>query len=448
MKRSRGTASNGGQHGQVVDIEGSQLVVHHEAAGLREVEHEGCREGGGWNAGLVVYGGWKRKRGCALLQCSGTGGAGRVVGLPFRPESPVAIRRPVVSQHAPKRDHVRAHRRNRRRTGAAGWVVPAVAAAGALAVAALVNARSARRAEERHPPVGRFMEVDGVRMHVAAWGEGPPVVLVHGNGTMVEDYVLSGLVDRLLDDGYRVIALDRPGYGHSDRPRDRIWDAYAQADLVARTLAELGVERPVVVGHSWGAIVAAALAIKHENSLSGIVLLSGYYFPTGRMDVWVMSPPAIPVVGDLLRYTISPPLGRFVVAPALIRRVFEPLPPPERFLDRFPLDLALRPSQVRASAGDSALMVPSAMAMQDHYRHLSLPVAILTGDGDAIVTPEHHSMRLHGELPASTLTVLPGLGHMIHYHAQDRIAEAVQRILDREQPTRAPARPRPHAAHA
>ena len=193
---------------------------------------------------------------------------------------------------------------------------------------------NARRAEERHPPVGRILEVDGVRMHVASWGEGAPVVLIHGNGTVVGDWAISGLVDRLVDDGHRVIALDRPGYGHSDRPRDRIWDAYAQADLIARTLARLGVERPVVVGHSWGAIVAAALAIKHEGMLGGIVLLSGYYFPTGRVDVWLLSPPAIPVVGDVLRYTVAPPLGRFVVAPALIRRVFEPSAPTSRSAPR------------------------------------------------------------------------------------------------------------------
>ena len=334
---------------------------------------------------------------------------------------------------------------------AAASVGPALAALGTVAAAAaLFNARSAKRAEERHPPVGRLVDVDGVRIHVASWGEGAPVVLIHGNGTMVEDFVLSGLVDRLLDDGHRVLALDRPGYGHSDRPRDRIWDAYAQAELVARALARIGIERPVVVGHSWGAMVAAALAIRHEQSLRGVVLLSGYYYPTGRMDAWLMSPPAIPVIGDILRYTISPPLGRFVVAPALIRKVFEPLPPPTRFLDRFPLDLALRPSQLRASAEDSALMVPSAVAMHDHYRELSLPVAILAGDGDAIVTPERQSRRLHDDVPGSTLSMLPGLGHMIHYHAQDRIAEAVRAVIDGRRPVRSPsAAPRPFIpAHA
>lgn len=336
------------------------------------------------------------------------------------------------TQRRQRRALAKAARREAKRTGGVGAFGPALAAAGALAAvgAVVLNVRAAQRAEERHPPTGRFLDVDGVRVHVASWGDGAPVVLVHGNGTMVEDFVLSGLVERLLDDGHRVIAIDRPGYGHSDRPRDRLWHAYAQGDLLARTLARLDIERPVVVGHSWGSVATAALAIKHGADLSGIVLLSGYYYPTARADVVLFSPPAIPVIGDAMRYTISPPLGR-LLAPALIRRVFEPVRPPSRFLARFPLDLALRPSQLRASAEDTALMVPSAAAMQGHYRHLRLPVAILAGDGDRIVTPERQSVRLHEEIPGSTLMVLPELGHMIHYDAQDEIAAAVGAVLDR-----------------
>jgi pimeloyl-ACP methyl ester carboxylesterase len=353
---------------------------------------------------------------------------------------PVSIRKVHVNQHAQVRRLVR---RAAERTGGVGSSLgPALAAAGVFAAvgAALINIRQAQRAEKRHPPMGRLVEVDGVRVHVASWGDGAPVVLLHGNGTMVQDYVLSGLVERLLDDGHRVIAIDRPGYGHSDRPRDRVWDASAQADLVARTLARLDIERPVVVGHSWGAIVAAALAIQHESDLRGIVLLSGYYHPTRRADVWLMSGPAIPVVGDVMRYTISPPIGR-LIAPKLIRKVFEPRQVPSRFRDSFLLDLALRPSQLRASAEDSALMVPSAMGMQQGYRRLRLPVAILAGDGDQIVTPGRQSARLHDEIPGSTLTLLPGLGHMIHYDAQDEIAGAVRQVLHRARGAASARRP-------
>ena len=279
----------------------------------------------------------------------------------------------------------------------------------------------AKRAERRYPPTGRIIDVDGIGVHVHVAGEGPPLVLLNGNGTMVHDWIVSGLVDRLAR-RYRVIAIDRPGYGYSERPHGRLWTARAQADLVRRTLARLGVERPIVLGHSWGTLVALALALDHPEAVRGLVLLSGYYFPTGRLDVWAFAPPAIPVLGDLMRYTVSPVLGR-MLAPKLIAKMFEPLPVPRRFASRFPLDLALRPWAIRASAEDSALMVPGAAGLQERYRELDLPVAILSGAADRVINPKRQAVRLAGRIADSELTLVPGVGHMIHYAAHDEIAQ-------------------------
>lgn len=308
--------------------------------------------------------------------------------------------------------------------------------AAALGVTAGLMYRRGRSAERRHPPMGRFIDVDGVRVHYIVKGRGQPLVLLHGNGTMAQDWVISGVFDRLAE-RYRVIAIDRPGYGYSERPRDRIWSASAQSALFARLLEGLRVERPIVVGHSWGSIAAVAHGLDHPRGVGGLVLLSGYYFPTGRLDVWIAATPAVPVIGDIMRYTISPVVGR-LITPRLIRKVFEPGPVPRRFLMRFPVRLSLRPWQLRASAEDSAFMVPAAAAMQDRYGELRLPVAILTGDGDRIVTPAHQSIRLHQAIAGSTLTVVPGLGHMIHYGAQDDIVAAVDAIAERLDPQGAP----------
>ena len=124
-------------------------------------------------------------------------------------------------------------------------------AAGAVATAAAAAAvyAGAKRAERRYLPTGRIIDVGGIGVHVHVAGEGPPLVLLNGNGTMVHDWIISGLVDRLAR-RYRVIAIDRPGYGYSERPRGQLWTARAQADLLRRTLARLGVERPIVLGHS------------------------------------------------------------------------------------------------------------------------------------------------------------------------------------------------------
>ena len=75
-------------------------------------------------------------------------------------------------------------------------------------------------------------------------------MLFHGNGTMIQDLTISGLVD-LLARNSRVICFDRPGFGYSQRTRSRLWTATAQADLFVKVLPHLGVRNPVVFGHSW-----------------------------------------------------------------------------------------------------------------------------------------------------------------------------------------------------
>ena len=144
-----------------------------------------------------------------------------------------------------------------------------------------------------------------------------------------------------------MLLFDRPGFGYSSRPRGRLWTPTAQARLIQHALRQLQVDRAVVVGHSWGTLVAIALALNHRMSFR--CALSGFYFPRFRFDVLVLSPPAIPVIGDVLRYTISPVLG-LILMPLLLRAVFGPSPVPARFAREFPISLMLRPQSDLASA--------------------------------------------------------------------------------------------------
>ena len=139
-----------------------------------------------------------------------------------------------------------------------------------------------------------------------------------------DDYDTSGVAARLLP-MHRVIVFDRPGFGHSARPRDRLRRANEQADLLHAALRRLGVARPVVVGHSWGAIVALALAVRHQADIAGLVLVSGYYFWTPRPDVLLVGTAAILVLSDILRYTLSPVFG-WLTMPLLRRLMFAPAP--------------------------------------------------------------------------------------------------------------------------
>jgi pimeloyl-ACP methyl ester carboxylesterase len=180
---------------------------------------------------------------------------------------------------------------------------------------------------------------------------GEPLVLLHGNGSMIQDFESSGLID-LAAEHYRVIVFDRPGFGHSDRPRNVVWTPDAQAELIKHTLERLGVSTAIVLGHSWGASVAAALALKYPDLVRGLVLASGYYYPTARADVAILSAPALPLVGDVLSHTLSPLVSR-LMWPLMMMEVFGPRSVPRKF-EAFPKEMAFRPSQIRASAAETA----------------------------------------------------------------------------------------------
>jgi pimeloyl-ACP methyl ester carboxylesterase len=247
-------------------------------------------------------------------------------------------------------------------------------------------------------------------------------VLLHGNGSMVQDFQSSGLID-MAAERYRVIAFDRPGFGYSERPRSTIWTPQAQADLIHRALEKLGVGPAILFGHSWGASVALALAHKYPNAVESMVLASGYYYPSVRADVVLASGPAVPVIGEVMRYTVMPILGR-VMWPLVLRKIFGPAPTPRKF-ERFPKEMALRPSQIRATAAESALMIPDAFAARRDYADLKMPLVIISGDQDRLVDIDDQSARLHEVIAQSTFRRVRGAGHMVHQTALSAVMAAI-----------------------
>jgi pimeloyl-ACP methyl ester carboxylesterase len=243
---------------------------------------------------------------------------------------------------------------------------------------------------------------------------------------MLQDFLASGLVDRLVE-RYRVIAFDRPGFGYSRRPRDRLWTARAQAALIKQALVQIGVEQPVVLGHSWGALVALGMAAENAADLRGLVLVSGYYYPSARADVALVAPAALPIVGDIMRYTVSPLTGRLLFKQA-VKAMFSPLPVPADFFGSVFREMMLRPVQIKADAEDAAFMIPAAAQFRALYPELKMPVSILTGADDKIVDPEANSVRLHRDIAHSALVVAPRVGHMVHYAVPALIVEAIDQM--------------------
>jgi pimeloyl-ACP methyl ester carboxylesterase len=290
---------------------------------------------------------------------------------------------------------------------------------------ALVNRHLANNAERDNPAAGRLLDVEGVRLHYVERGSGKPLVLLHGNGSMIEDFESSGLID-LAANNFRVIVFDRPGFGHSDRPRNVLWTPDAQAELIKRALARLGVSNAIVLGHSWGASVAVALALKYPDLIRGLVLASGYYYPTARPDVMAMGAPALPVIGDVLSHTLSPLVSR-ATWPLTMGQMFGPQSVPAKF-GAFPKEMALRPSQIRASAAESALMIPEAFKARNQYADLKMPVVIIAGEQDRVIDIDTQSARLHTDIPQSRFHRVPGNGHMIQQTATDQVMSAIREV--------------------
>ncbi|WP_027162015.1 alpha/beta hydrolase [Mesorhizobium sp. WSM1293] len=297
----------------------------------------------------------------------------------------------------------------------------------ALAALAGYNAIRAKRAIVSLT-CGRMMAIDGLRLHFIEAGTGMPLLLLHGNGSMAEDFKSSGVFDEAAKT-YRVLAFDRPGFGRSSRSRTRRWSACDQADLIHAAAGRLGIKKYLVLGHSWGAWIALELARRHSSSVAGIVLVSGYYYPPPRLDLALAALPALPVIGTGFRHTLLPLLVR-LAWPWAMEKIFRPAMIASDFAASAK-DAASRPSQLRAVCSESASMLAAALSKKASYKDISVPTGILAGSGDRLFDAERDARRLHAEVGGSLLEVIPGAGHMVHQSAPQAVVGMVHTISAR-----------------
>ena len=285
-----------------------------------------------------------------------------------------------------------------------------------------------RRIERAHPPAGRFVEVAGGRLHLLELGppDAPPVVLLHGASGNLQDMRVA-LGDRLAA-RYRVILVDRPGHGWSDRP-DGIGDASParQAALIHQALERIGVTRAIVVGHSWSGTLAAAYALDYPDSVAGLVLLAPVTHPWPGGVGWYNPIVTLPVLGALFSHVVALPLGELLIGPG-VQSVFAPQSPPADYIERAAVELVLRPHEFTANAEDLTGLKAFVTAQAPRYGAIQVPTAVITGDIDKTVSPRIHAMTIATMLPRGKLTVLPGIGHMLHHAAPDVVIGAIDEI--------------------
>jgi pimeloyl-ACP methyl ester carboxylesterase len=312
-------------------------------------------------------------------------------------------------------------------TSGARWTLAPLIGASAVAAGgiglSLYSERVAREAERLVPQDGRHLQVEGARLHYVDRGSGPAIVMIHGLGGQLRNFSYA-MLDRLATD-HRVILVDRPGSGYSTAEDGAEPGIGAQAAIIGRFIEALGVERPLVVGHSLGGAVALSLATQRRALIRGLALIAPFTQPQDDLPEAVKGLSAIPpALRRLIAQTIATPLSR-LTAERTLAAVFAPDTPPADFATRGGGALSLRPANITAAAADLSAAAREIAGIAAHYPTLDVPTTILFGRGDAILDPALHGERTATIIPGARITIVPG-GHMIPVTAPETTVDFVR----------------------
>ncbi|MBR1089396.1 alpha/beta hydrolase [Bradyrhizobium manausense] len=308
----------------------------------------------------------------------------------------------------------------------------------ALAVLALVTQAGVLAVQRSFPPQGRMIEVDGATLHVVDIGprDGLPVVMLHGASSNLE--VMRNPLGEMLAKNHRVILIDRPGHGWSTRARLQDATPDIQARMIDEALGKLGIDRAVFVVHSWSGALGARLALDHAGRVAGLVMLAPVTHPwrggVGRYNEII----ATPVIGPLLAYTITLPLGYFITGSGA-RDVFLPQTMPDGFVEESATPLLLRPREFIANAYDLVTLKASVAAQAPRYGEIRVPVTIIAGEPDKTVRTDIHARPFAAAVPNTKLIVLPDLGHMVQTAMPDLVKTEIDTMIRKIAPVQAAA---------
>ena len=303
----------------------------------------------------------------------------------------------------------------------------------ALAILALVTQAGVFLVQRAHPAQGRMVEVTGATLHVVDIGPrsvagprdpaGPPIVMLHGASSNLE--VMRQVGERLAN-RHRVILIDRPGHGWSTRANLADSTPAIQGRMIDEALAKLGVAKAIFVVHSWAGALGARMALDYPARVAGLVMLAPAAYPwpggVGRYNELV----AKPVIGPLLAYTVTLPLGAVLIDSG-VSAVFRPQPMPDHFIANSATRLLLRPREFMANARDLATLRAAMAEQSPRYGEIKAPITIIVGDAsDKTVSTHIHSRPLAAVAPHAKLIVLPGVGHMVQYAVPDLVIAEIE----------------------
>jgi pimeloyl-ACP methyl ester carboxylesterase len=306
----------------------------------------------------------------------------------------------------------------------------AVVVVAALAVLALITQIGVLALQRAYPAQGRVIEVAGASLNIVDIGprDGaePPVVMIHGASSNLE--IMRQPLGARLAEKHRVILIDRPGHGWSTRARLDDSTPAIQGRMIDEALEKLGVSRVILVVHSWSGALGARMALDYPQRIAGLVMLAPVAYPWPGGVGWYNRVVTTPVIGPLLAYTITLPLGFFLTESGS-RGVFLPQIMPQDFVSHTATRLLLRPREFLANARDLVTLKAAVAEQAPRYANIGAPMVVITGDVDKTVSTNIHSRPLAAVVPNARLIVLPDVGHMVQNAAPDLVISEIEAMI-------------------
>ncbi len=304
-----------------------------------------------------------------------------------------------------------------------------ISVAAALAVLALITLVGAALIDHAYPQAGTSIAVAGATLNVVdigPRGATPPIVLIHGASCNLE--AMRQPLGDLLARSHRVILIDRPGHGWSVRERETDSKPAIHARMIEEALSKLDTGPVIVVVHSLAGALGARMALDYPQRVAGLVMLAPVTHPWYGGVGFYNSVVTTPIVGPLLAYTITLPLG-LLVTDQSARGVFLPQAMPKNFVKDSATLLLLRPREFLANARDLVTLKQAVEEQAPRYGEIRAPVTIISGDLDKTVSTVIHSRLFASAVPNAKLTVLPGVGHMIQNVVPDLVVTEIEAMI-------------------
>lgn len=305
----------------------------------------------------------------------------------------------------------------------------AVTALATVVGTAVFNRATKKKAEEAVPADGTFIDIDGNRIHYIEHGraDAPPMVLIHGLAGQIRNFARP-LVEDLARD-HRLVIVDRPGSGWSRRAPSASSDLWQQADTMAKFIRALGLESPVIVGHSLGGALALTIAAEHPGLASRLLLIC----PLTQDEIKV--PPVFkaleirsPLVRRIVAHSIAVPLS-VINQEKILGEIFAPEPVPEDFPVAGGGALGARPEAFYESSSDLVALEHQMPRLVERYDEIRVPVRILYAADDNLLDPHVHGTTTAAQLPDGRADIVPG-GHMLPFTQPEMAARWMRKALE------------------